>query len=374
MGPELIHAADVAAYLQSRADLEPDLYGLSGPIEAFEIRELSGGNLNRVWRVRAEDLDLHSDIESRTSIIVKHAPPYVARRPEIALDPGRLRFEARALALLDSGESINRGDAAASPPIVRTPKLLAFDEQRSVILMEDLGDVGDLGFAIAARDTSRSNSDFQMIGEALGEFIGRLHCLDSGVAEKFQNRAVQETRNLIQYQEAGQYLKQCGVVDADLLGVRAAALGRRFLEPGVCLLMGDLWPASVLLPPGEIGLIDWEFAHCGRPAQDVAHLAAHLWMRSLQPEPAGMRARIAGRAFLEAYIKYSDTEDTQSIAALDEDAGVHFGCEILMRTAGPFQAGYLFEGMSGEEPEFRMAIETAAAAIRDSDWRLADLF
>jgi hypothetical protein len=106
-----------------------------------------------------------------------------------------------------------------------------------------------------------------------------------------------------------------------------AALGDRLEQcPGVCLVMGDLWPRSVLvthedtlqlepvLPaPGASGegarnanqgntagagprrpvaqvasqlspaaerqwLIDWEMCHWGNPAQDVAHLAAHAWM------------------------------------------------------------------------------------------------
>jgi hypothetical protein len=106
-----------------------------------------------------------------------------------------------------------------------------------------------------------------------------------------------------------------------------AALGDRLEQcPGMCLVMGDLWPRSILithedtlhlepvlpaqggsgegarnavqsdtagagprLPAAHVAaqlppaaerqwLIDWEMCHWGHPAQDVAHLAAHAWM------------------------------------------------------------------------------------------------
>lgn len=101
-------------------------------------------------------------------------------------------------------------------------------------------------------------------------------------------------------------------VDLDLesLASRMEAFGERLRTPGECLIMGDLWPRSVLVaqtcpadgnvggegPPADgempdtvgnkspcsaspvLKIIDWEMCHWGRPAQDIAHFAAHVWM------------------------------------------------------------------------------------------------
>ena len=42
-----------------------------------------------------------------------------------------------------------------------------------------------------------------------------------------------------------------------------------------------------------------------------------------------------------------------------EDAGVHFGAEILARTIGSFQNGYLYEGLDHSHPKIKEAVHVA---------------
>ena len=195
---------------------------------------LSGGLLNDVFRVTLAP--------GEGSVIVKHAPPHVAAAPEIALSSERLRFEARAIGALSPGGRLAR----CATDEARPPRLLDEDPAQPVLIMEDVGPLPDLlaspggGVPVAA------------VGERLGRFVGRLHRETEGdgwVAKNLHNADVQSTRHVVQYAPVAAVLSASGVEswESDRLGARAVALGERLQEPGRCLIMGDLWPASVLL-------------------------------------------------------------------------------------------------------------------------------
>lgn len=297
---------------------------------------VTGGLLNLVWRVPTD----------AGPVIVKHAPPYVASAPEIALDPARMDYEALALSLLA------RDLVDVVTPAVQPPALHRYDPGLRAMVMEDLGPLPTLDdWLIHGGEPDRL--------AALGAFVAALHGRSpavEGLAEMARNDGVQRTRYAVQYEPAGRSLAAGGVADAEALGETARALGRRFMAPGRCLVMGDLWPRSVLVSGEDLTVIDWEFCHWGRPAQDLGHLAAHLWMLRHR---AGA-GEGAWRAFLDAY---------RAGAALSEEdlrqTARHFGCEILARTTGAFQAGYLYDGLAHDAPALREAVDVAAAALRD---------
>ncbi len=156
---------------------------------------------------------------------------------------------------------------------------------------------------------------------------------------ELRNADVQALRRVLQYGTVAARLEErAWSSDGDKATAAAIAesmraLGRRFEESeGQCLIMGDLWPASLLVvpagkplpspprprtrptsangdtvpgpppqPPGSpcdspptpaeprLGLIDWEFCHWGEVAQDVGHLTAHLLLWAHR----GLRARLA---------------------------------------------------------------------------------
>lgn len=304
---------------------------------------LTGGSLNHVWRVAGEP----------SSVVVKYAPPHVAVSPEVPLDPSRILFEARALALFAPGGRL----APLASDAVRPPRLLDLDEHRHVLVMEDVGAARMLSDLLERGDPASTAAG------RIGEFVGRLHDEtrhDASLAAAFDNRPVQRSRFDLQYRPIAERLRAADVEEWEEAGERAVALGRRFLEPGRCLTMGDLWPPSVLVAKDRVRIIDWELCHVGSPAQDVGHLLAHLWMHEHRAGSSGAAeaAREARRSFVDGY-----REGAALLPDEIEDAVAHAGAEVLMRTLGPFRRGGLYDGLAGGSAPLREAVTEAVAAI-----------
>lgn len=342
---------DVLPYLRERlSDFDP----------AGTPTRLPEGNLNVVWRVPGNE----------RSVVVKYAPPYIAADPDTPLDPSRLLIEARCLeALGPSGRLADVSGAA-----VRTPRPLDVSTEPHVLVMEDLGDLPTLNRWLREGDPGPVRKTAPTLGERLGTFLGTLHaatCDDEAYAAAFVNRPMQETRQAVQYQGVAGMLEKGGVADADDLGARAEALGAALLEPGRCLTMGDLWPPSVLVDGGNLRLIDWELAHYGRPLQDVAHWIAHLWMQEHRaPSSAvGEAVKALRTSFLRAYWAALGNGAEKALWTEQErrDAAVHLGAEILVRAVGPFQAGYVYEGLAPDHPVVQEAVTTAVRHLRAPD-------
>ncbi len=322
-------------------------------------RRLPGGNLNVVWRVPG----------ANRSLIMKYAPPYIAADPNTPLAPSRLLMEARGLEALSPGGRL----ADVTSPAVRVPRPVDVNETLPVLLMEDVGDVPSFDEWLRGADPVGRNEGASVLGERLGQFFGRLHattCTDATFADPFDNRPMQETRFAVQYRGVADMLATGGVPDAEALGARAEQLGKALLEPGRCLTMGDLWPPSVLVVEEGIRLIDWELAHYGRPLQDVAHWLAHLWMQQHRA-PSDAFAE-AVKAHQDAFLTtYADALGGAQAVLWDDaerrDAAVHFGAEILVRAVGPFQAGYVYEGLAPEHPAVQEAVATAARVLRSPE-------
>lgn len=340
-------AEAVRAYAHDRlADFEP----------IGEPTRMPEGNLNVVWRVPGRE----------RSVIVKYAPPHIAVDPETPLDPSRLTIEARCLEAMGPEGRL----AAVGTSAIRPPRLIDYRENPHVLIMEDCGDVLTLGRWLRTGDSTDVQPNARTVGRRLGRFIGRLHrrtLTDPDCATMFDNRPMQETRRAVQYQNVVKMLRAGGVDDATSLGERAAALGEALLEPGRCVTMGDLWPSSVLVRSEGLRIIDWELAHYGRPLQDVAHLAAHLWMqRHRAPSDAVADAVEALQAsFLDAYwAALGPASDELWDADERRGAAIHFGAELLVRAVGPFQAGYVYEGLAPGHLTVQEAVATAVHSLR----------
>jgi hypothetical protein len=303
---------------------------------------LMGGLINVVYRVPC----------AGGPVIVKHTSAFIASSPGVPLDTGRFEIERRALSTISGDDT------------VRPPRSLGADPGRRLLAMEDVGDHPHLGEWLEGASEDQASH----AGTVLGTFIGQLHAgsaFDEAIRARFDNRPIQETRLAVQYRSVGPLLARLGIADAELLGREAEALGERLLEPGQCLVMGDLWPPSVRVTPAGLRLIDWEFAHFGRPFQDVAHLGAHLWMISRQRPGAAGTATACWEAFRQAYGGASGgfagpLWDTRA----RRDADIHTAAEVLVRAAGIFQAGYLYTGLAEEAAPVREAIEAAVASLR----------
>ncbi len=323
---------------------------------------MQGGTLNKVWRVPG----------TPASVIAKYAPPHIASAPEVPLDLERLHVSARCLALFAPGASL----AELATPACRPPERLGWDAEAPLLVMEDLGDLPDLGSWLHDAPPTSKAAD---AGTRLGTFIGQLHARtydDDTLAEAVANPAMQATRHAVQYSQVGAFLEAAAIDDAEALGQRAIALGERFQQPGRCMIMGDLWPRSVLVDTGaadtmEVRLIDWELAHYGHPAQDIGHIAAHCWMLAHRA-PSHIAEHVAHACFRQFLARYQGAvqgERPEAVAAfcgaeVRRTAALHMGCEILARTTGAFQNGYLYDGLPPTHPAMQRAIAEAARHLR----------
>jgi len=296
---------------------------------------VEGGLINEVWRLKGQT----------GSLIAKYAPPYIASQPNVALSPLRLRFEALCL---------NQFGGQTGP--VSPPRLLAYFKAAGVVLMEDCGELPSLGEALGERAVD---------GAPVGRWLRDLHDRTAAHDEfkvLLRNKAVQEVRFEQQYRKVSPWLTASGIHEAERLGAVAEALGLRFLREGRCVIMGDLWPPSVLVDTGRIRIIDWEFAHFGSPVQDVAHLAAHCWMGAHCAADDEERAR--WRRFWQAF-----SGAYGGLGAADRrDGAIHIGAEILTRTVGAFQEGYLYSGQARDTPLMVHAVQVACNCLRE--WSL----
>lgn len=309
-----------------------------------EPERLAGGNLNFVWRARC----------ASGSVVVKHAPPWAVAAPQVALSPRRLLIEARALSLL-AGPLARLGGA------VRTPAPRGFDRRAWLLVTEDVGPGADLSERL----------EDEAAFTALGGFIGRLHretLDDATLRRRFDNAAMQRARRDSQYALTGALAHAAGAPDAQRLGADALELGQRWIAPGRCLVMGDLWLPSVLLRDGGLRLIDWELAHFGSPAQDVGHLLAHVFMHGLAQGRAAT-AEAAASAFLGAWrAAWGASFDGVWTKAEERDAALHFGCEVLARALGPFRGGGPLGSVPVASAAGQAALQQALAAMRGVSW------
>lgn len=304
---------------------------------------LSGGLLNYVWRVPAQP----------HSLIAKYTPPYIASAPEIYMDAARSSFEAEALTWWSQHQSTDDS--------IRPPHLLHASGERSVILMEDVGPAPDLAEALKHMSFQEAN----LIGEQIGAFLGKLHFStfqDESLAKRFQNEGVQNVRVAVQYNQL-ESLENARIPAAKEIANKIVSLGQKISKPGVCLIMGDLWPPSILLTQEGIRIIDWEFAHFGWPVQDVAHLVAHLWMQAHMANTHD--SILAAQNCLFSFLKTYSAAFGEKFGLLEskEFYFVHIGAEILARTIGNFQTGYLFDGLSMADVRMQTAVEFATQCI-----------
>jgi len=106
----------------------------------------------------------------------------------------------------------------------------------------------------------------------------------------------------------------------------------------LCIVHGDFSPKNVLVgPEPELWVIDFEVAHIGDPAFDVAFLLCHLMLKSLhRPQLAAEYDRCAAD-FASTYQGGARPE----LAPSWEYVLGHVGCLLLARVAGKSPAEYL---------------------------------
>jgi 5-methylthioribose kinase len=207
-------ATSIEEYLDERGWLEPG--------EHVERAEPAGeGNMNRTVRI----------VTGANSFVLKQACPFVVKYPDIPAPIERIVAETRFY-------EVAHLDGVLSEQM---PRVIAFDAEASLALLEDLGAASDLS-------------------SLYDEAAARLQRDDAYVA-------------------------------------RVIALGMIYLQAeGPSLLHGDFYPGSFLRTEDGLRVIDPEFAFPGPPEFDMGVFSAHLILSGEEADVVATVSQLYGAA------------------------------------------------------------------------------
>ncbi|KAF8185121.1 kinase-like domain-containing protein [Pholiota molesta] len=292
---------DFADYLQRRTS--PD--GITSLVFSVEI--LTGGLTNHTARITFSEpiasigkraLERGGNPYSLKSVVLKHAPPFMAIDPSRPMSVDRQLVEKRAFQILagedaefPEAKNIGHGDAAK----VHIPKLIWHDEETNVLWIEDLGNLKTLSEIILSEEDTGLEANIERVGAELGAFLFEFFSMTSDPPTSFiAYMAKVSDRSGIYDYLADVVLKNlgdAGVEDAKLLSERV----RNFFDESdtadlsKCLGMVDFWPENVLVDLGEIGntdstkcgLVDWEYFGVSDAPSELGMFLAHLHVHML---------------------------------------------------------------------------------------------
>jgi 5-methylthioribose kinase len=281
----------------------------------LEVESAGDGNINYVRRVRAPGCG---------SVVVKHARPTLERFPQYEAPPERLGFE-HAYA-----EAVH--DLAPDQAHV-LPRVLHFDPDSRLLVLEDLGDaprleeemlggrfpseaMGRLGFFLArVHDATRTHAralEPRFRNEGMrslhGEHIFTLPFEENDFPIPGEVRREAERR-------LGRSAREC-----------ISALRERYYGSADALVHADVQPSNILLPEAGPKLLDAEIAHVRHPAFDLGTALAHLRFHLARGHAAAVGR--AEQSLLEGYHKGGGRAEDL------ERAFGYAGVEMLRRTIG----------------------------------------
>lgn len=159
-----------------------------------------------------------------------------------------------------------------------------------------------------------------------GALLRRVHATSAGqpeVARRFGDQTV-----LVQGR-IDPYHRTAAAANPDVAALIHAEVDR-LLRTRQALVLGDFSPKNTFIYPDGVFIIDFEVAHWGDPAFDVAFCLTHLVLKACRfPERAADYLRAAGR-FLTGY---GDQPGPGTVAEL--------GCLLLARVDGKSRVEYL---------------------------------
>ncbi|TVU67502.1 S-methyl-5-thioribose kinase [Cobetia crustatorum] len=372
---QFLDDADVIAFARLHV---ADQYPAFAQAAALQVEEIGDGNINYVYRVCTPD--------RLASVIVKQGLPWVRIIGESwPLSLVRVRIEAETLAF----------EAECAADLV--PALYHFDDARSAIVMEDIGDHRNLRHAFIEK------AALPFLGEHMGRFLATTLYRSSDLALDAHDKKARVARFINP--------DQCKITedlffldpfcdhernsinpalrsDAEALWsdqqlkVEVAELKLRFLSTPEALLHGDLHAGSIFVREDSTKIIDPEFAFFGPAGFDIGSWMAGLWLAACAHteleagankgyiEQLCAHAVTSWEAFATQYQAQAVTSIDASFAVAGvaerclqrmlSDAIGYAGCELVRRTLG---LAHVLELESISEEGARAKAERRALAL-----------
>jgi 5-methylthioribose kinase len=267
----------IALYLRRR--------GLIYENEFVESVEKAGeGNMNYTLRIKTSD----------KSLILKQARPYVEKYPSIPAPVERASMES----------AFYKTAAKWPGTAAQLPRLIDFDEEEHIQVVEDLG---------AGRDFTqyyRKNEKFPSAYlKTLLDFLKELHTQSKSLNKStdFRNRAMRELNHFHMYvfpfdknngfdldglQPGLKRLAEKYLYENGTLIEKIRQQGALYLKDGNTLLHGDYFPGSWLHTDRGVFIIDPEFCFKGFPEFDLGILHAHLIFCGMDWEEASLQIKM----------------------------------------------------------------------------------
>jgi len=224
------------------------------------------GNMNYTLRVHT----------TKRSFIVKQARPWVEKYPHIPAPCDRALMEAQFYDAIQANEELARC----------MPRLIGFDPEARILIMEDLGALPD--FTSIYSDASISPAEI----DSLTSFLTKLHSSfrDPNYAGRFANHDMRKLNHehIFEFPLRSDNGLDLDAVTPELTGAarrlqrneayctRVSALGELYLGEGQCLIHGDYFPGSWLRTSAGVKIIDPEFCFFGLPEFEIGVMIAHL--------------------------------------------------------------------------------------------------
>ncbi len=296
---ELLDAATVGAFLADR--------GLVEAGSAVQAEELGGGVSNVVLAVESDGL----------RAVVKQALPRLRVADEWLATQERVLTEAAALRL--AGE--------LSPGAV--PAVLDVDEDLYAIVI-----------AMAPDDWSNWKDDLlagridPLVAGRLGGLLATWH---SETADGTQTWRFVDT-DAFEQLRVDPYHRTVIARRPDLAGAIDEVV-ERMLAAKRCLVHGDFSPKNVLVGADGLWVVDFEVAHVGDPAFDLAFMLNHLLLKTIHRPGDATGYYECANAFLATYADAVAPDLLPPFA----DVLAHTGCLMLARVDGKSPAEYLDE-------------------------------
>ena len=261
---ELFTTESLPGYLRSK--------GWTGSSENPRVVQLPGGVSCHLFRVETGE----------RNFIVKQALERLEVKVEWLSHPSRIFQE------IDCLEWVAKH---IDPRTV--PKVLGRDDEHFLFLMAIASD----GAENWKQCLLRGDVD-PGFAEKVGDFLGRLHALthnDVQIAKRFEDKSRFEELRL------DAYLRFTSRKHSDLEPLFTEEI-EKLSSARISLVHGDYSPKNFLvLPDGGFWFLDWEVAHYGHPAFDVAFCLNHFLIKSLFLPDCRDSFLEAARLFWAAY-------------------------------------------------------------------------